>query len=438
MRTPATILTHLRRPTDRDPAAQEGESSAEGLRGGFFGVVWIGMAVLLVGGGMVADRSSLAVIGLLALATTGIAWGWARLVFRDVVVDAQLSRLRALPGDVVELTMVVRNRKLLPVPWLTIEIEIGSGVTVVNREATPGGLTGRQTVRLTTMLAPFGRLTWRLKLECPNRGLHPVGPIRMRAGDPFGFFTGRREWSGAGQVLTYPQVRTLPPLIPAREIAGDARIVRQLTTDPARIAGVRDYQPSDPLRAIHWKATARSGTLQVRLEEPAASQRLMIAVNLDTFDHYWEGLDGPVAERMIAATASIAMWAEGAGFAVGLAANGLIPGTSKPLSLPPVRGTGQRERCLEALARLGLFSTTPFARIIAAEGQRLEPGAVLVVVTSRMPQELSDALATVVIRRRRVIIVPVNGCPVPRMRGMTTYLLPDEPTAESTQVDAAD
>ena len=41
--------------------------------------------------------------------------------------------------------------------------------------------------------------------------------------------------------------------------------------DPIRIAGARDYRPGDPLKRMHWKATARTGELQVRLVDPSTT-----------------------------------------------------------------------------------------------------------------------------------------------------------------------
>ena len=83
---------------------------------------------------------------------------------------------------------------------------------------------------------------------------------------------------------------------------------RRLVTDPMRRAGVRDYHPDDPFRTINWKATARTGSLKVNVNDPVISTVMMVVLNLDTFTHYWEGLAVEQSERAIEIAASIARW----------------------------------------------------------------------------------------------------------------------------------
>lgn len=408
------------------------------LRGGFFGGFWVTIAAVLVLIGMIRDDNALTLIGLLALITAGVAWGWTAAALRRLVVDASLSRERALPGDIVTLTVQIANRKVLLVPWLTAELEISNGLEVLGREAIASGLTGRQFVRLATTLAPFGKLTWRVRMRCHQRGVHPVGPIHLRAGDPFGFFTDQLDVSRALAVLVYPRVVPMPVLLSPRELAGDHRVRRQVTTDPARIVGVRDYQPSDPFRMIHWKASARLGNLQVRVEEPVSSQRAMVCVNLETFAHYWEGVDLPLAERMIAAAASAVTWCDEAGYAVGVAANGLLPGTDRPLSIPPARNPGHLIECLGGLARVGVVSTVPFLRVLQAQSDYLARGGAIILIASRLPDHADQALGMLVASGRRAVLVPVADFDIPPIRGLTVRRInADLLDPDSTGVDTA-
>ena len=55
----------------------------------------------------------------------------------------------------------------------------------------------------------------------------------------------------------------------SRRPIGDVRLMHRLYEDPTRIAGVRPYEPGDPLNRIHWRATARTGTLHSKITEPS-------------------------------------------------------------------------------------------------------------------------------------------------------------------------
>src|SRR5262249_36238025 len=51
----------------------------------------------------------------------------------------------------------------------------------------------------------------------------------------------------------------------SRRPIGEIRLTHRLFEDPTRIAGVRSYQPGDPLNRVHWPATARTGVLHSKV-----------------------------------------------------------------------------------------------------------------------------------------------------------------------------
>ena len=389
------------------------------VQSGVFGLAWFVVAAVVVLVGAATGRSGLAIIGLLALVSAGLAWAWARVALNAVTVSARFDRDHALPGDSVELIVTVVNRKLIPVPWVTLEIELPRSLRVA--EASRRRLSGEQVLRLSTAVAPFGRLTWRSSLGCPARGIQRVGLVGVRAGDPFGFFTVRLEGAAPEPIVVYPLVVPVLPLTNARERIGDVRVDRHLFTDPTRIAGVRDYRPGDPFRAISWKATARLGALQTRLEEPATSRQVLVCVNLDTHERVWEGVDSLLAEATIAAAASVLAWADGAGFAVGVMANGLEPGTAAPLLYPPAHGAGQLARCLDGLGRLSLMSTTPFSRALVRLERTGDRDGIIAIVTSRVSDATRTAIAQLLGQRRRVVLIPLGDAATAELPGVPVH-----------------
>ncbi len=368
---------------------------------------------------MAIGHGGLTLLGVLVLLTGGGSWLWNRYCLDGVTYARAISSDRALPGDEITLTLTVTNRKLLPMPWLSLEEDMSDGLVVHGRTVTPSGTSGRQLMRITSGFRPYERVNWRVRIACPKRGLHQIGPVVIRSGDIFGFFTNRLALPTTDRILVYPRVVDLESLaLPSREPIGELRARRNLLVDPSRVVGVREYRPEDPFRSIHWKATARQGTLQVRVAEPVTALRLGIFVNLDTFDHYWEGLDLELAERIIVAAASLAVWGDRSGFAVGMYANGLVAGSDQALRVPPGRGQGQVPRLLEGLAMVSPFSTLPFAAVLAAEGRRLPYGSTAVVVTSRCSDALAGVLLQLLDANRQVVLIPLDGCDVPPLRGL--------------------
>ncbi|MGI8642728.1 MAG: DUF58 domain-containing protein [Thermomicrobiales bacterium] len=390
------------------------------VQGGFFGAPWITGAVIVALLGVALEQRPFVLIALLVLATAGLTRGWTALVLRRVAVTLAPSAERCLAGDIVPVALTVRNDKVLPVLWLGIDLDIGPDLEVLDRPSHRADSPARQVIHISSRLGPYERVTWRMQLRAPIRGLHPIGPVTLRSGDPFGFFRARLSPSARATLLVYPEVHQLPdPGLPLREPLGDTRVARQLLADPTRIIGVRDYQPDDPFRAIHWKATARQGRLQVRVEEPSSVLRLGIFLNLDTFDHYWEGLDTDLAEQGIGIAASLASWADRAGYAVGVYANGLVSGSHRTLRVPPARGRDQLPSILTGLARISPLSTMPVVRVLNAEAVRFPAGSTFVLITSRLPEPVVATMAALLAARQRVMLVPLGDCPVPPLRGLT-------------------
>jgi len=402
-------------------SGQRSNDAPESRRSLFFNRLWIvGASVILLIGVATSERA-LSLLGLFVLLTAGVGALWNRWSLVGVEYSRTLSTDRAFPDDVVVWTITVVNRKPLPLPWLTIEDEVAETLKPTDRETTLSGTSGRRILRIVTNVRPFERVTWRIPIACTTRGLHTIGPVTLRAADPFGFFTTRQIRDLTDLVLVYPRLADVGTIgFPPRLSLGDSRVARNLLTDPSRVVGVRDYRPDDPFRTVHWKATARQGSLHVRIAEPTTTLQLAIFLNLDTFAHYWEGLDIATAERMIEIAAALATWADDQRYAIGLAANGIVARSDQALRIPPGRGPTQLPRILEGLAKISPFSTMPFDRILQTGTARIVWGSTIAVITCLLPDPLVAQLANLIARGHRVVLVVVGDeAVVPPMRGLT-------------------
>ncbi len=389
------------------------------VRGQVFTTPWLAAATVAAGAGAALGSRPLIVLGVLVLACAAGMRGWTVLMLRGVNLETAVSETRCLPGDRVRITTTLTNRGPLPLPWLILDLDLGIGLRVLDRAPAPGGDPGRQSIRIRSRLGPFERVTWTTDVACEARGIHPVGPLTLRAGDPFGFFVARQDQPAAEPVVVFPRFRSRLDLrLPLRDPLGSTRVRHLLQRDPSRIAGVRAYQPGDPYRSIHWRATARLGEIQVRVEEPSGGVRLGIFLNLDTFDHYWEGLDTALAERAISVAASLARWADDLGASVGLYANGLTAGTDRTLRVPPRRGRDHQASMLGGLASISPFSTVPFEKVLRAETVRFPPGSTLIVITARLPEATQALIVRLLAARQSVILVPLGDCPRPAIPGL--------------------
>ncbi len=394
----------------------------------FFSTYWLYGAGALILIGMLLRERALSLLGLLTLCTAGGSWLWARYSLDRVEYSRSLSAERLFSGESVTMKFSVINRKLLPLAWLDIEDQIGDRLKIVDRDILPSGVPGVVVLRITTAARWYERVTWMVEIACPSRGYHSLGPITLRSGDLFGFFTRSETLLDFAWLTVYPKLVPLEELgVPARHLFGDQRIRRQLITDPSRTVGVRDYRPEDSIRHVNWKATARVQSLQTKVFEPTTEVQFGVFLNLDTFEHYWEGLDYERAEGAIVVAASIAVQAIRDRHAVGMYANGVVGGSDQALRVRTSRSPSQQEEILTGLAKLSPIASVNFPRLLRAETTRFPWGSTIVIITGIMTDAIAAVLVEMVSEGHQVMVVTVgDDVTVPPMRGVSIFPLDQE------------
>jgi uncharacterized protein (DUF58 family) len=377
-----------------------------------FSKAWIQLAIILVPLALLFDVPALLVISAFLLTVVPVAWWWNRGSLKRVTYERSLNEDRAFPGETIELTVRVANEKLLPLGWLTVEDQWSLALPVEDGMlfATPAGQTGF--FRSAFSVRWYERISRRYQLQCTKRGFYPFGPVCLVSGDIWGLFRSSRILGRLDWLIVYPQVLPLETLgFPQKEPLGETKATWRLFEDPSRAVGIRDYQPEDGFRHIHWKASARRQDLQTKVYEPTTSYHLVIFLNVATFARHWEGTKPLLLEQTIAVSASVASFGVTERYLVGLLANGSIPHSDQPIKVLPSRRPDQLSRLLEAMAAVTSFTTSTIESLLLAESPRLPWGATLVVVTSVVTQDLLSVLVRLHDVGRRIVLVSLEDTP---------------------------
>ena len=349
-----------------------------------------GSAILLALA-LLAGQGLLALICILLLLTAGMTRQWDRWSLLRVTYQRELSQPRAFPDDEIELVIRISNRKPLPLVALSIRDLVPAALQVIGHDKLPD-TEGRQVLSRSTSLRWYESVVWRYRLRCTARGAYRLGPAQLEGGDPFGFYRTVKDIPDRASLIVYPRLLPLEQLgLPPRHPLGDLR-ARQLIRDPLRTIGVRDYHPDDPLKQVHWTATARTGALQTRIYESTTAREVAIFLDLDSFERYWQGIDEEQVERLISAAATVAQAGLADGYAVGLYVNGAPFEFEQFVRLPPGRSPAQLERIMETLARLTPYSVTPIARLLRVAATDLPWGATLLLISAIAPEGTRAAL----------------------------------------------
>jgi uncharacterized protein (DUF58 family) len=132
-----------------------------------------------------------------------------------------------------------------------------------------------------------------VELTFPRRGVYRQDAFGLRTKFPFGFLEKTRHFASDVEAIVYP------PIQPTEEFYEILPLVSGELESYQRGRGhdlyaIRDYQFNDSARHVDWKASARSGALQVREYAREDERRVLLA-----FDPYLVGttLDPQTVEK---------------------------------------------------------------------------------------------------------------------------------------------
>jgi len=337
--------------------------------------------------GALTGAPGLTLLGVLALLVDFLATLWTTRGLEKVTYERRLDRDRAVWGDEVELTTVVRNAKLLPLPWLRTDDHATAGLTVREQALLPSERPGLEELRNVWSLLPYQRLVRRFHIVADRRGLFRFETVTRRVADIFARGEASDEVSLPQTLVVRPRTVPVAARGPQRAELGTRRVRHRLLEDPTLYAGVRPFQPADARRRIHARASARLGVPVSKRYEPSSLRQIMVALDVQSVNEpYWVLHFNPdLAESLVVAAASLVRQQLIDGAACGLAANGWSSSLAWTAFVPPRAGIAQLNGVLDVLGRLSLSPSTPFESILAELPARVTSGCQVLAVSSRDP-----------------------------------------------------
>ncbi len=364
---------------------------------------------------------------MLTLVPLGAANGWRRWALRALTYERSLSEHHVFPDSEIEMTTRITNRKLLPLARLDLTDAIPDGLEIVGLKLASVGRFGFRALPRSLSLSWYEAVTRRYQVRCPQRGDYRIGPVTLKSGDPFGFFSQEREEAVVTKLVVYP--RLLPPRelgFEMRQLLGDIRAQNRLLADPSRTVGVRDYHREDPLKSIHWNATARRGMLQTRVYEPTTDLNIVCFLDVSTFNYIWEGIDPEQGERLISTTATVCKALIAEGHSVGLWSNAATFAGGGTVRVAAARHPQQLGRVLETLARLMLYTGPAMANLLTSARAMVPSGATIVLISALASTPTRAALLRLRSAGHPVVWISL-GDAKPLLPGATVYHIPPAP-----------
>jgi uncharacterized protein (DUF58 family) len=304
---------------------------------------------------------------------------WINRVTSGISYERKFEH-RAFPGEVIPVSLVVRNTSWLPIIWLHAQ------------ESLPLEISNNKVLRKVFSISPRGQETLEYQLTPLKRGYYPLGPVQLSTGDLLGLVQEKLIVSEKDYLTVYPRVIPLSKIqIPSQSPLGDLRYEQPIFEDPSRPTGKRDYSAGDSLRRIDWKSTAVVGRLQTKLFEPSIALETVLMANLNSEEYHYK-FRYDASELAIMTAASLANWIISKKQSVGLIVNGSDPyaADNRPQSFPARKGRTHLMRLLETLARVQLASVDPLNLVLRQKKVEFSWGTTIIVLTGQADEQLFD------------------------------------------------
>jgi uncharacterized protein (DUF58 family) len=355
---------------------------------------------------LVAVGSGEPVILLWATGVGGIALAatlWARAAYRSVEVDAAFEPARAFVGEDVALRVTIANPKALPLPIVRVLVRYPAGL-LPERDPDPTALRGH---RRRMSIGGRSSVTVRFPVIATGRGEYWLEGLEVELADPFDLVPVRREHPADRALLVLPEPRRAIPLSIVRRLPfGSPAATARLFEDREHFAGVRDYQPGDPMRHVHWRLSAHAGRLQSKRFEPTRSAEVLFALDVAAAEPFWHGVEPDTAEETIGWVSYLARQAIHAGWRTGLIANTHLRRGRGRLFVPPSTAVGAEAALFGALARMPNQPTSDLAPILREHGRRMVERTTVIVVSPDPGPSLRHEMD--VLRRRGSDVILVS------------------------------
>lgn len=308
----------------------------------------------------------------------------------EITVTRRLSRDRIQAGDAVDVEVQVLNTG----PALD-EVHIADllppGLQVVSGQAAAAArLEHGQQLSLTYTATA-------------RRGIYEFEAVTVTAVDPLGLVSRRIQVSAPGQVVALPAVHRLaaPAIRPLRTRGYAGPVPSRQGGSGVDFFGVREYQASDPRRAINWRVSARH-PYTLFSNEFERERIADVGLILDARQRSEVRLGGDsLFEQAVHATACLADAFLNEGNRVGL----LIYGGALHWTIPGY-GKLQRERLLRALAGAHIGESQVFDRLNYLPTRFFAAQSQLILVSPLWPDDAAAVHRLLALGYRVLVVRP--------------------------------
>ena len=350
--------------------------------------------IFILGWGFYHDDIFIQITLLLSLLILfSLFWALFSAVGIDVFRKSRYSRQKA--GEFFEERIEVINRS----PFANLLVEI--------IDLTPEK--GFRASRIISSIGPHQSRLYNSRQYLEKRGMIYMGPFKITTGDPFRFFYKEKNIERRNRIFVLPYYEQITPIsYQFGQLSGGVSLQRPSLETTTHAAGIREFQPGDPLNRIHWPSSLKRNRLIVKEfdQNPHGSVWIFLdaqkEVNVKSSADPLEGdaiqwnfkrqnsykLPRDTFEYAVSITASLTDFFIHQGRQVGFCHSG-----KQTHLIPAEKGERQMSKILDLLCQVKANGEIPLFPFIESNIVYQNPGNIVILITTskaRMLQQLAD------------------------------------------------
>lgn len=277
-----------------------------------------------------------------------------------VVTNVCFKQSAISEGEEGVLEEIVENAKLLPIVALKVKFQTSRDLKF--QDTTNNVVTDHYYRNDIISVGPYRKLTRELKFIGTKRGYYVIDGMSLVGTDLFMRSQMVSENSCNTALYVYPKpYKDAHFELTLQKLNGEILTKRHLLEDPFEFRGIREYEPYDDVRYIHWKSTAKTGDIKVIQKNYTAVKNIRIFMYLqyNTMIQREELLENSI--RMLVSLVENYLKL-GSNLEIYSNCEDYI--TKQIFSMEKVANTGCLENFYKSLARLSIHTLHPFEEVL--------------------------------------------------------------------------
>ncbi len=270
---------------------------------------------------------------------------------KGLEADIHFQVGHAVAGDTIEFVEVVTNRKRLPLPYIHLKFQMDK--SLIFEDGGDNAQISDKVYRNDIFsLLMYQRVTRKIPLYCSKRGVYTIDGLEMVSSGIFMDEVLLVKRSAKTELVVYPKVADTNMLdVAFTKLMGTIEKNKQLYEDPFVFRGIREYEVTDSLNRVNWKASARTGELMVNQFNETICQEVCILLNIES-----EGMlkRDELSEESISIAAGLSQMLIEHGVSVSMVSNGIDYMSDDYITTESASGLAHTKTINTALARIEL------------------------------------------------------------------------------------